>query len=67
MTDKQNELLKAMHLIKQYCRDFNSCEHCFLAFHLNDDIGDCPFKEQPDIDWELHSLDTKEKINSVFK
>jgi hypothetical protein len=67
MTDKQKELLKTMHLIKKYCRECNSCDSCFLAFHFTDNLGECPFSEQPDIDWELHSLDTKEKINSVFK
>jgi hypothetical protein len=67
MTDKQKELLKTMHLIKKYCRECNSCDHCFLACHFTNGFRECPFQEQPSIDWKLHNLDTKEKIKSVFK
>lgn len=67
MTNEQKELLKAMHLIKEHCKKHNSCEDCFCAEHYFDDLGKCPFEEVPMENWELHDLETKEEINSVFK
>lgn len=65
MTNEQKELLKAMHLIKQHCEK-HCCEDCFCAKHYFDNVGDCPFQDVPMEDWELHDLETKEEINSVF-
>ena len=67
MTNEQKELLKAMHLIKQHYKECGSCENCFCAYHYFDDLGDCPFNEVPQEDWDLRDLETKEKIISVFK
>lgn len=67
MTNEQKDLLKAMHLIKEHCEKCGDCINCFCAKHYFDDIGKCPFEDVPMDDWDLHDLETKEKINSVFK
>ena len=61
MTNKERELLKSMHLIKDYCEN-HECEECCLA--RDNTIDYCPFKDIP-CNWELKPIE-EEKF-SVFK
>jgi hypothetical protein len=65
MTNKQKELLKAMHLIKNHCASCESCETCWLICDRTRD--GCPFEEVPAKSWDLKPLEEeKEKDFSVF-
>ena len=64
MTNEQNELLKTMHLIKDYCENHH-CEEC--CFARDDNFDYCPFKGTPCNDWDLKPLEENEGKFSVFK
>ena len=63
MTDKQRDLLKAMHLIKDHCLSCVNCESCGLTYDKSRD--GCPFKDIPANKWDLKPLE-EEKDFSVF-
>lgn len=63
MTDKQRELLKAMHLIKNYCESCENCGTCCLTYDNSRD--GCPFQDIPSKHWDLKPLE-EEKDFSVF-
>ena len=64
MTNEQRELLKAMHLIKNYCESCENCNTCCLTSDKS--RHGCPFEIVPAEGWELQSLE-EEKDFSVFK
>lgn len=64
MTDEQKELLKAMHLIKDYCASCEDCDACWLT--CDKSRYGCPFEQVPSKNWDLKPLE-EEKDFTVFK
>lgn len=70
MTKEQIEILKALHLLKDYCVK-TPCQYCMLAIH-DDDSGDvnCLFDRENiciPADWDNLKEPKEEKIFTVFK
>ena len=68
MINENQELLKVMHLIKNYCSKQKKCDNCVLAIRYPNllNLCQCPFDKEPGCDWELQDING-EKIISVFK
>lgn len=65
MTNEQRELLKAMHVIKDYCESCENCNTCCLT-------GDggrsgCPFDDIPSRNWKLKPLEEEKNFCVFYK
>jgi len=70
MTEQQIEILKALHLLKEYC-DKTICQQCMLATHDDEGNAECMFSGENitiPADWDnLKEVNKEEKVFTVFK
>ena len=66
MTEKQKELLKALHIIRKECKEHGTCVGCPLRGPTEKDS--CKFHEDDNpYEWDLKPLDEKEEFWTPFQ